>query len=193
MDDTLDIKVLDKAWYMARFGYFTGKFSLTYLRSDPRWPHLMRWGLTRWLGRMLVVDIYEFRLNARDPLTWHLPDGTEIQPDRHFETDQGSVPHLLNWLITRGQFRAFYLHDPSYIHHGLFFRRKHILSGRSFAFLPVEATAPCDTFRFVALDRNQSDRLLGMGVGAVPDCGNAAQREAIYDAVNLFGRRYWET
>jgi hypothetical protein len=135
----------DNTWYYERFGYFTGTFKLEYLRSEPRYPRLTRWGLTRWLGRMLVTDIYEFTLDPENPLTLHMPDGTEMQPDRHFFTDQGSVPHCLDWIITRGQFRAYYPHDSVYDPpHVLYFRRINAIDPDVdvYEFLPSEARCP---------------------------------------------------
>lgn len=64
--------------------------------------------------------IYEFKLRPSHPLTFIHPDGRWMQPDRHFETDQGSLPPFLQPIIcAKDRFIGFYLHDSGYIHGGL--------------------------------------------------------------------------
>ena len=63
--------------------------------------------------------IYEFTLDPVAPVTLLGGTGVRIRPDRHFFTDQGSVPWLLQWRIPKDLCPvAFAFHDSCYRHKG---------------------------------------------------------------------------
>lgn len=64
--------------------------------------------------------IYEFTLDGNFPLTYVSASGVKYRTDRHFYTDQGSVPKLFCQLfVPKDRFLGFYLHDSAFIHGGL--------------------------------------------------------------------------
>jgi len=75
--------------------------------------------------------IYEFTLNEKNPLIFVHPDGTWYMPDRHFFTDQASIPRVLQTLVPKDRFIGPYLHDSCYRHKGLWVSRT---QGRSWLF-----------------------------------------------------------
>lgn len=118
--------------------------------------------------------IYEFTLDTQAPLTFRMPDGVRIQPDRHLaETDMGSIPKVAQLFIPKDRFLlGFLFHDSGYKHHGLYFCQ------------PRE-----DRFEFRACSQWEIDHLLWRMIGA--DKGNAAQRQSVYRAVRTFGGSAW--
>jgi hypothetical protein len=85
---------------------------------------------------VLRKAVYDFRLSVVHPLTYD--DGTRlIQPDRHFVTDMGSVPLMLQPLIPKDRFLLSYIfHDSCYKHHGYWARSKH--DGARWGFVPCQ-------------------------------------------------------
>lgn len=68
--------------------------------------------------------IYEFRLNDKKPLTFTAPDGTRYQPDRHCETDMGSIPLSLQMVYPKDRYLlSFLFHDSGWRHGGLYVKR----------------------------------------------------------------------
>lgn len=158
-----------------QFGYFTGSYDLYKLRDEPRYPELNKYILIGWFTKYLTKAIYEFKNDPMDPLTYHAPDGRCYRPKDKMETDMGSVPAILQPLVPKDRYiQSFLVHDSGYEDGGLF----------------VSAIGQGDGFAFVILSRNGLDRLLQKGVGA--EGGVAFQRNAIYDAVNLFGWTVWK-
>jgi hypothetical protein len=79
-------------------------------------------GFPPWRRRTL----YEYTADADAPLTFEI-NGIFVRPDRHGETDMGSVPELLQALFCPKD-----LHNPSFIVHdsacrekGLYFASQH--------------------------------------------------------------------
>lgn len=118
--------------------------------------------------------IYEFTLKPDAPLTFHHPDGSRIQPDRHeMETDLGSIPLTAQIFIPKDRFLlSFFFHDSGYKHHGLWFSQ------------PGQ-----EVFTFRLCTQWEIDNLLWRMVGA--EGGNAFQRQSIYRSVRLLGEIAW--
>ena len=116
--------------------------------------------------------IYEFNLDAKDPLTFVLDTGVMLQPDRHMaETDLGSIPVPLQPFFPKDEFLLSYLfHDSAYKHGGLYVRK------------PGDAD-----YTFEAMNRDDIDGLLRMMIKA--EGGGAIKRSLIYNAVRLGGSR----
>lgn len=91
-------------------GYFTGRYDLTPL------PTAHWWSRTR----------YEFRLPSSDPLTYRR--GTiAAQPDRHFISDAGSIPWLVQAIpaLQKDRYwRAYGFHDSAYRNHCWYVRSR---------------------------------------------------------------------
>jgi hypothetical protein len=102
--------VSEKARVRSEFGYFLpAKYGGYTVVERPDLAHVY--------GKMM----YEFTLNQADPLTWRAPDGTFYQPDRHFLSDQGSIPRPIQRWIPKDQFpRSFYMHDSMCEHEGAY-------------------------------------------------------------------------
>jgi len=87
-------------------GRFEGRFALYPLPGG------------QWWGRMR----YEFRLDADDPLRW-IEGGYCWQPDRHFDSDGGSIPRLVQCVpaLQKDRYWASYgFHDSHYRYGGLY-------------------------------------------------------------------------
>jgi len=181
----------DKQERARTYGYFTGKASLTWLRKECRYESMGKLcAVTRFLfARMFPRTIYQFRQDRADPLTFHCPDGTEVQPWDQ-ETDNGSVPRLLQPVIADDDFpKSFWCHDYGYGTNGLWCRHVLNIGGMVHDWLPVSAVMPATEFHFVRFTRAQCDKMLCCLVGA--EGGLAVHRQAIYQAVNLLGWSYW--
>lgn len=95
--------------------------------------------------------IYEFTICEHNPLTFRHPDGLYYQPDRHFLSDQGSIPHILQRYLPKDQFpRSYYVHDSMCEHEGAY------VSGSN---LP-------GSFDFLRMSRKQVDDALRVMVRA---------------------------
>jgi len=115
--------------------------------------------------------VYEFTLDSVAPLTFHLPSGVRIQPDRHLaETDMGSTPASLQLFVPKDRFLLSYLfHDSAYHHGGLYM-----------AYPPYS-----DEFNFQPMSQFEADCLLRTMVRA--EGASAVGAALIYRAVRLGG------
>lgn len=185
------------------WGYFTGKYTLSVpIEQRIDYPWMLNWRLTRWLGKMLTTAIYVYNADPIEPCTFHCrPDNgpeVEIQPNKHFVTDMGSIPKALDWLFPKDRFNYF-PHDSGYEERGLWIRRKAppienmvvcVDKDNNFSFLPATALEYSEHYRYVPLEREVIDRLLMCQVGA--GFGNAFQRGMVFQAVHLFGAGTWK-
>ena len=116
-------------------------------------------------------SIYRFRLCPYVPLTLVDADGNEWQPDRYFFTDMGSIPRfppILQGLVPKDRFLAFYLHDSAYCFGGLY----------------------CNGV-FRKLTRKQADDILFYGCRFDPIPGNLVVCSLIWQQVRLWGAGGW--
>lgn len=113
--------------------------------------------------------IYEFKLHMHHPLMF-IYNNIVYQPDRHFLTDQGSLPRIMQWMIQKDRFIGFYFHDSGYRHGGLHVSYDH-----------------GETFRFEAMSRSCLDNMLSVMVTLDPEPGNRLTRWAIWWGVRLGG------
>jgi hypothetical protein len=66
--------------------------------------------------------IYEYNRHKLTPVTLYVAPGVYVQPDRHFFTDMGSVPELIQYGIPKDLHNpSFVLHDWPCISHTLYF------------------------------------------------------------------------
>ena len=115
--------------------------------------------------------IYEFTLNVRHPLTYVTEDGRFIQPDKHFQTDQGSLPPFIQPLIcAKDRAIGFYIHDSAYTEGGMYVSRD---EGK--------------TYKFEEMLRENVDALLFEMCKHDPRPLNIAQRYAIWCGVRIGG------
>lgn len=137
-----------------------------------RWINERGYGLTAvpddrpWWRRCLGRTVYEFRLDARAPLTLWLWSSYPqlIQPNRKYTTDLGSIPRGVQPLIPKDSFiKSFLLHDSGYKFGGMW------VNG---AFVPMERI---DIDALCLLD------------GIEAEGGGPVVRRAIYAAVRAFG------
>lgn len=118
--------------------------------------------------------IYEFQLNQKTPLTFIHPDGRMFQPDRHFFTDQGSVPRVLQTIVPKDRFVGFYLHDSAYRFKGLYVSCN---GGQS--------------YRFEEMLRVEVDELLKVMIKYDPYPGNVVLQYGILAGVRVGGWYGW--
>ena len=107
-----------------KYGYWTGTFRLDPIIPD--WSG-MSWYKKLW-KRLTYTALYEFENDLLDPWTYHHPCGYSVRPDRHFVTDMGSIPKILQGLIpvlfSKDLWLGdFCLHDSGYKHGGLWFAK----------------------------------------------------------------------
>jgi hypothetical protein len=163
------------------------------LRSELRYKWARHTMLTRLLfGKMWPRQIYLFRQDLQDPLTYHSTNGVQLRPKNEMETDLGSVPVVFQLVIAKDQFiYSYFLHDSGYEDHGMwmscvverFRHRPH--------WLPREAdTVTGIAWHFVPMEQWQVDGMLHDCVGA--EDGMAFHRQAIWRAVRAGGRGAWE-
>lgn len=116
--------------------------------------------------------IYRFQLNMATPLTFGW-DGIFYQPDRNFDSDQGSVPLWAQRIVPKDRFLVgFWIHDSGYRHGGL-----HISTdGANYIFRQAK--------------KSEIDYLLYEMVLADPCPGNQAIAYAIWKAVCIGGMKY---
>ena len=113
--------------------------------------------------------LYEFTASLEWPLTYIDACECSWQPDRHFLTDMGSIPRIVQGLPGLGKddrLCSYLLHDSAYVHGGLW-------------------RSPCTTFgySFHALTKAEADRLLYYMLRA--EGGGWLAAQAIYRAVRL--------
>jgi hypothetical protein len=182
----------DAQWRARRFGYFTGTATLRWLRSELRYLWARHTWLTRFIfTRLAPREIYEFVHDEADPLTFHLPNGTELRPKDRMETDMGSVPRILGWIIEKDQYlNSFFMHDSAYEDAGLEMRTPVRLMGRRPEWLPQESDI-CLSYcwTFYPMTRPQVEGMLWTMTGA--QGALAAQRDAIWAAVRAAGWLVW--
>jgi len=84
-------------------------------KKAPGWPP--------WRRRTL----YEYTADPVDPLTFQAGPSLFIRPDRHGETDMGSVPEILQWLVCPKDLHtpSFIVHDSACREHGLYFASRY--------------------------------------------------------------------
>ena len=75
-------------------------------------------GFPPWRKRSL----YEYKADPGAPLTFQFCDHGYVRPNKHFETDMGSIPEAAQLLIPKDLHNpSFVLHDSACIEHGLYF------------------------------------------------------------------------
>jgi len=118
--------------------------------------------------------IWEYTADPADPLTIHCDGGWLISPDKHFETDGGSIPRPL-WIIYDPWTwaAAFVVHDSGY-------------EGRTLWF--AHEFAP-ERWEERAVTRAEMDGLLRRVVRLTG--GTLVDSRVIYRAVRLFGWWAW--
>lgn len=126
--------------------------------------------------RRLLPDrtIYRFELMPDTPLTFIHPDGRWMQPCKLFETDQGSVPWLMQRWIPKDRFIAFYLHDSSYL--------------TAYAWTSFDHG---ETWGKQTLTRREADAILKIGTLLDPAPATERQARAIWLGVRLGGWAAW--
>jgi len=151
-----------------KYGYFENPqgYELVKLRDESR--RLL------WLLPLPSKTIYEFRLKGKAPLTFVMPDGTKVQPDRHAaETDMGSIPPALQIFFHKDRFlKGYIFHDSGYKDHGLYF------------LYPGETE-----YEFVQMSRREVDGML-LRIICASD-GNAIEQNMIYAGVRAGGGKGW--
>jgi hypothetical protein len=111
---------------------------------------------------------YEFTLDRAAPMTFCHRSGFAIQPDRHGLTDMGSVPEILQAIVSKDSYLpAFIIHDSACREHGLYFRA----IGEPFTFCPVSS-----------LDAHRLLREMVLALG-----GSLSMAGIIYAAVRVGG------
>jgi hypothetical protein len=130
------------------------------------WQGQESWG---WLWK---VDSWIYYSDPIRPLTYLAPDGRQMQPNRKFHTDFGSIPPPLMALPTLSRTRflhAYLFHDSGCRQGGLYVRQGAV-----------------GAFGFEQMTRAQMDHWLWIWVGA--QGGNAYQRNVIYAGVRVGAR-----
>ena len=129
------------------------------------------------------VPLYHFQLDAMQPLTYvvgrqaankaGLPQGTEMQPCKKYDTDYGSVPTWLWWRYSPDRFISWLFHDSCYQFHYIWIR------------LPTSAL-----WIQHPLTRAQADWLFCY-YGIMAEDGSRFDAAVIFNAVNLAGWAVW--
>lgn len=131
---------------------------------------------TRWDGGLFGKQLYEFTNYDHDPLTYEDLKGDLMRPDRHREeTDMGSVPKTVQWLLPKWFAKDRYLpaylfHDDAYDNHGWWFAVK-------------------GGWEFRKLTRKQADDYLREMIISLG--GSKANARAIWIGVRLGGWVSW--
>ena len=178
----------ERGWMLNRGGYTFGPpESHAYMCPGPSgwcdryWPCRKVW--------------HEFRLSPDRPLTFACQDGTLIQPDRNFDSDDASVPYSLQMFFPKNEYEIPYLHDSAYKpveaqgnKHGLYFSFiDPRLLARCIAENQEHAGAIvlrlCPKFEFHEVDREFADALLH--VGCLSEGASEFKAWAIYRAVRI--------
>jgi hypothetical protein len=114
--------------------------------------------------------IYHFTLTPIHPLFFIHPDGRWMQPNKMFETDQGSVPALVQLFIPKDRFIGFYFHDSGYASKGLWVSHDKGV-----------------TWKFEPFTRKQLDDLLHDMVLLDPEPAGECQANSIWTGVRIGG------
>lgn len=119
--------------------------------------------------------IYQFDLDKKNPLTLHYIDGLYYRPNKHFLTDQGSVPRFAQTFIPKDRFLlSFLFHDSAYIDGGLWV---------------------CGTYdgeyKFVEMTRAEIDSMLYHMIRLEPCPGGCVSSSVVWIGVRLGGAFYW--
>lgn len=192
---TSDVPLSEAQWRSERFGYWTGKANIAFLRSECRYRWATKTAVTRFLyTRIFPREIYSFRPHHDDPLIFHCPNGTQIRLGE-MEYDFGSVPRCLQLFVEKDQYpHAFAGHDFMYNFNGAFFRRPEALIRDSqyleyLDYLPAKAHQISHHWQFIPVTQQQADSFLFTACGAE----NALwiQRELVWSAVRLAGWSVW--
>jgi len=162
-------KAIAQAKRAAKYGFWAGKFELVPIIPD--WSG-MSWYKKAW-KRLTYTALYEFINDPDDPWTFHHPDGYLVRPDKHFITDMGSVPKILQGLIpvlfSKDLWLGDYcMHDAGYKHGGLWFAKRNIT-----------------TFIFCKMKRGVVDELLDLTIHA--SGGGCLSSAPIWFGVRLGG------
>ena len=73
-----------------------------------------------WTLKLHPTVIYRITLDKINPLIYQDKDHLYYQPDRVFDSDLGSVPWFLQWLVPKDLYRtAFVMHDSEHTHGGV--------------------------------------------------------------------------
>lgn len=136
-----------------------------------------------------VKAVYDFRLVPENPLTYIDAKGIKYQPDRHFQTDQGTIPRAIQWMIQKDRFLGFYFHDSAYRFGGLYINRpewkriSYVDKNGNISFLPE--------YRWQEMTRSEADKLLRDMMQADPCPGNWLTRWSVWAAVRAGGIFAW--
>jgi hypothetical protein len=79
--------------------------------------------------------IFEFEADADFPITYQDERGDLWRTDRHYLTDWGSIPVIVQPIICKDAYDGYLFHDSAYLHHGLW--RWPFDSLEGFAFEPM--------------------------------------------------------
>lgn len=91
---------------MITSGHWVGTYNLHWLRTE--------------MNGYEPKPIYRFDNDLFDPLTWINDNGTWARPAQSFETDMGSVPAILQGIVSPlASSRGFPMHDSAFENHGL--------------------------------------------------------------------------
>jgi len=117
--------------------------------------------------------VYECTLDPKHPLGFLSEAGNRYQPDRHFFTNQGSLPRVppfVRMIWPKDRFLGFLIHDSGYIHGGLWMWSE-----------------LCGRMAFKTMTRKQVDDLLYEMILADPIPGNRASAWMIWSHVRMYG------
>jgi hypothetical protein len=132
-------------------------------------PIRCEWQSQHSWGYFWKVDEWIYYADPIKPMTYVAPNGDEVQPDKHFHTDFGSIPPPLLAFpsLSRTRFiHSYLMHDSGYRHGGLWYRRP----GASI-------------FTFIGMSKQDCDDFMVTCIGA--EGGNAMQRAMIYTGVRM--------
>lgn len=103
-----------------------------------------------------------------------VPEGTEVQPSRKYDTDYGSVPSFMWWAYSPERFAPTWLiHDSAYI----------------FGYVWVRETGS-NLWHQLQVTRAQADHAW-CEYGVLAQDGSRLDAALIFNAVNLFGWGVW--
>lgn len=122
-------------------------------------------------GLLPPKAIYEFTLNSRFPLTLKFIDGFYYRPNKHFFTDQGSVPRLVQFFVPKDRFLlSFIMHDSAYKDGGLWKCKEY--DGE---------------YKFYKMTRSESDYFLQQMILLEPTPGGLPSALTVWIGVRLGG------
>jgi len=138
--------------------------------------------------------VYEYTAKEK-PLTFVHSDGTRLQPDRHFFTNQGSIPRFppfIRMFIPKDRFLGFYLHDSGYMDKGLWVLKPSERPMKWTMTATVDETGmighePHGEYVFTEMTRKQVDDLLYDMILADPIPGSTATAWLVWSHVRMYG------